>query len=411
MKNKKELKSIKKKKRNKVQEIFSRMVVGGASVATVVVVTATAFAVGDFQVETFSDAIYFETFIEPTDFEVPEDADLSDPETEIVFEEVDLRMRLSSQFGDSYLPLDLFENQGKFTDLVPNTNYELTAQHYNGFQWVNLKSTQVRTKLENKATILNVEETDNYTESIRDLLLTIVVEAENPEFTKATLEVQGKEVYLVPLDFGEHTYQLSNMDVTDTLTFKIYYDINEADVFSTVLIYESKYDMLPYIERILSLQYAQGYIKPSLEILRDDGLKFYMIIDALDGSQIIENINNVNILYRSQLRRIRIYGKDEVTQVDYLIDSIDLMTFRPFNFVATIIDDILTLTVIDQDNRIKEVIWIAEGNTTVILPIGEEDQVYVYEVNIRNLTSYQIIFELDTDYESYYEIIIRGENS
>lgn len=411
MKTKKSLKNIKKQKKNKVKEIFSRMLVGGASVATVVVVTATAFAVGDFQVETFSDAIYFETFIEPTDFEVPEDADLSDPETEIVFEEVDLRMRLSSQFGDVYLPLDLFENQGKFTDLVPNTNYELTAQHYNGFQWVNLKSTQVRTKLENKATILNVVETENYTVPIRDIALTIVVEAENPDVTKATLEVQGKELYLIPLDFGEHTYYVNNMDVTDTLAFNIYYDINKVDGLSTILVYESKYDMLPYIERILSLEYAQGFIKTNVEILINDGLRFYMIIDALDGSQIIEDINNVNLLYRSQLRRIRVYGKDEDTQVDYLIDSIDLRIFRPFNFVATIIDDTLTLTVIDQDNRIKKVIWVPDGNRIEILPIGEEDQVYVYEVNISNLSSYQMIFELNTDYESYYEIINKGENS
>jgi hypothetical protein len=411
MKTKKEIKKDNKKKRNKIKEMFSRMLVGGASVATVVVVTATAFAVGDFKIETFSNAIYFETFIEPTDFELPEEADLSDPETEIVYEEVDLRMRLSSQFGDVYLPLDLFHNQGKFTDLAPNTNYELTAQHYNGFQWVNLKSTQVRTKLENKASILEINESTNYTESKRDLAFTIVTEAENPEQTNIYLEVQGLEVYKISLEMGENTYLLENIDVTTTLSIKIIYDILEEGILSTITVYDETYKMSPYVSRTLSFEFIQGVIHPKFEVESSDGLSFYAIIDRLNGSEIIEDINNLQMLYTSQLRRLRIYGKDIETQTDYLIDTINLTIFRPFNFVATIIDDNLTLTIIDPDERIKHIIWIEEDQRFILEPIGVNDGVHVYEVNIKDISSYRLLVVLNFEFEIEYEIMVKGETS
>lgn len=411
MKTKKELKIIKRRKKSKIKDMFSRMLVGGASVATVIVVTATAFAVGDFQVETFSDAIYFETFIEPTDFEVPDDADLSDPETEIVVEEVDLRMRLSSQFGDSYLPLDLFDNEGKFINLVPNTNYELTAQHYNGFQWVNLKSQQVRTKLENKASILSIEESTNYTESKREIALTIVAEAENPEQTNVYLEVLGLETYRIPLDLGEQTYVLEDIDVTESLSIKIIYDTTEEEILSTITVYDMSYEMLPYVSRSLSFELIQGVIYPKFESENSDELRFYAIVDSLNGSDIIEDMNGLEILYTSQLRRLRIYAKDLETQTDYLIDSLDLTIFRPFNFVATIIDDNLTLTIIDPDERIKHIIWTEENQSVILEPLGVSDGVHVYEVNIKDIESYRLLVLLNFEFDINYEIIIKGEIS
>lgn len=411
MKTKKELKIIKRRKKSKIKEMFSRMLVGGASVATVIVVTATAFAVGDFQVETFSDAIYFETFIEPTDFEAPEDADLSDPETEIVFEEVDLRMRLSSQFGDIYLPLDLFDNEGKFTNLVPNTNYELTAQHYNGFQWVNLKSQQVRTKLENKASILSIEESTNYTESKREIALTIVAEAENPEQTNVYLEVLGLETYRIPLDLGEQTYVLEDIDFTESLSIKIIYDITEEEILSTITVYDMSYEMLPYVSRALTFEFFQGVIYPKFDVENNDELRFYAIVDSLNGSDIIEDMNGLEILYTSQLRRLRIYGKDLETQTDYLIDSLDLTIFRPFNFVATIIDDNLTLTIIDPDERIKHIIWTEENQSVILEPLGVSDGVHLYEVNIKDIASYRLLVVLNFEFDINYEIIIKGEIS
>lgn len=408
---KKELRKIKDNRKKKIRDLFSRISVGGASVAAVIVITATAFAVSDFKVETFSDAIYFETIIEPTDFEVPEDADLTDPEAEIVFEEVELRMRLSSQFEELYLPLTLYENQGKFTGLVPNTNYELSAQHYNGFQWVTLKSMNVRTKLEDKASIIAIEESNNYTETIRNLTLTIVAEAENPDQTQIYLEMQGENITRLPLDLGEHRYTLENIVFTNTLAFKIIYEITEEESLNIVTIYENVYAMLPYVKRSLSLEFQDGFIKPTLDIEISSGLTFYMFVDTLNGTEVIEDLTDVSILYTSQHRRLRVYGRDETSQTQYLIDSVDLSIFRPFDFVATIIDDTFTLTIIDSDERIKRVIWIEDGERKPFVPIGINNQVYVYEIQINSFSSYQVQIELNSDYVIFYKLITIGETS
>lgn len=408
---KKELRKIKENRKKKIKDLFSRITVGGSSVAAVIVITATAFAVSDFKIETFSNAIYFETVIEPTDFEVPEDADLTDPEAEIVFEEVELRMRLSSQFEVIYLPLTLYENQGKFTGLAPNTNYELSAQHYNGFQWVTLKSMNVRTKLENKASIIAIEESNNYTEIIRNLTLTIVAEAENPDQTQMYLEMQGKDIRRIPLNFGEHRYTLENIEVTDALTFKITYEITDEAALNILTLYEHVYTMLPYVKRILSLEFQDGFIIPTLDVDISSGLTFYMFVDTLNGTQVIENLTNVSILYTSQHRRLRIYGRDETSQIQYLIDTVDLRTFRPFDFVATIIDDTFTLTIIDPDERIMRVMWIDENGSKTLIPIGINSQVYVYEVQINGIASYQVQIELNAEYSIYYKLITKGATS
>jgi hypothetical protein len=408
---KKELRKIKENRKKKIKDLFSRISVGGASVAAVIVITATAFAVSDFKIETFSNAIYFETVIEPTDFEVPEDADLTDPEAEIVFEEVELRMRLSSQFEVIYLPLTLYENKGKFTGLAPNTNYELSAQHYNGFQWVTLKSMNVRTKLENKASIIAIEESNNYTEIIRNLTLTIVAEAENPDQTQMYLEMQGKDIRRIPLNFGEHRYTLENIEVTDALTFKITYEITDEAALNILTLYEHVYTMLPYVKRILSLEFQDGFIIPTLDVDISSGLTFYMFVDTLNGTQVIENLTNVSILYTSQHRRLRIYGRDETSQIQYLIDTVDLRTFRPFDFVATIIEDTFTLTIIDPDERIMRVMWIDENGSKTLIPIGINSQVYVYEVQINGIASYQVQIELNAEYSIYYKLITKGATS
>jgi hypothetical protein len=57
------------------------------------------------------------------------------------------------------------------------------------------------------------------------------------------------------------------------------------------------------------------------------------------------------------------------------------------------------------------VIWIEDGERKPFVPIGINNQVYVYEVQINSFSSYQVQIELNSDYVIFYKLITIGETS
>lgn len=401
-------KNINKQKKSKIKELFSRLTVGGASVATVVVVTATSFFVDDFNIETFSDTIYYETYIEPTEITYPENVDPNDPDVEIVIEDVELRLRLSSQFGEVYFPMVLYENKGKITDLNPNTNYELTVQHYNGFQWVALKSQNVRTDIENKASIVNIKESGLLTDDIRSLEVLIYTEFEPEKVRNVRLVVETSETKTYPLIQGENTILLEDINHIEIVKFDIIYDILEDEVWIETFMDRQAYKMQPYFEFNYKATINSLDVQMLTSINSIDEYQYFLYIDRTSTSERIDNIEVFNFINYVDLEKIRIFAKHLEQEEIYQITTIDLTKYRKFPIVFTELDNQYTLTIIDELERIESLYYYDEqGIKTRWVHSDVQDNVYLYELFNKVITTIEIT--LKNDPNAIYTIEIKGE--
>jgi hypothetical protein len=400
-------KNINKQKKSKLKELFSRLTVGGASVATVVVVTATSFFVDEFYIETFSDTIYYETYIEPTEISYPEDVDPNDPEVEIVLDDVELRLRVSSQFGELYYPMVLYENKGKITDLTPNTNYELTVQHYNGFQWVALKSQNVRTDIENKASIVDIIEIGTLTEDKRNLEVLIYTEFETEKVKNVHLSVQANDNLTFPLFLGENKILIEDIEYIETIDFEIRYDILEGDVWIETIMDQMTYDMLPYFNFTYEATISSLDIHMTTNIFSNEAYEYFVYIDRTASSERIDDIDNLEFINYIDLELMRVYAKDIEKDVIYLVTSIDLSRYRRFPFILTELDQHYTLTLVDELERIDKVYYYDDQNLQHEWNYSEtQDNVYIYELT--NISINKIEIKLINDSHVTYIIEIEG---
>lgn len=400
-------KNIKKQKKSKLKELFSRLTVGGASVATVVVVTATSFFVEEFYIETFSDTIYYETYIEPTEITYPEDVDPNDPDVEIVLEDVELRLRVSSQFGELYYPMVLYENKGKITDLTPNTNYELTVQHYNGFQWVALKSQNARTDIENKASIVDIIEIGTLTEDKRNLEVLIYAEFEPEKVKNVHLSIQANDAITFPLSQGENKIVIENIEYIETIDFEILYDILEDDVWIETIMDQMTYDMLPYFDFSYEATISSLDINMTTNILSKEAYEYFIYIDRTASSERIDDIENIQFINYIDLEVMRIYAKSIENDIIYLVTSIDLSGYRRFPFILTELDHRYTLTLVDELERIDKVYYYDDQNLQHDWEYSEtQDNVYIYELT--NISIIKIEIKLINDPHVTYIIEIEG---
>jgi hypothetical protein len=400
-------KNIKKQKKSKLKELFSRLTVGGASVATVVVVTATSFFVDEFYIETFSDTIYYETYIEPTEISYPEDVDPNDPEVEIVLDDVELRLRVSSQFGELFYPMVLYENKGKITDLTPNTNYELTVQHYNGFQWVALKSQNARTDIENKASIVDVIEIGALTEDKRNLEVLIYTEFEPEKVKNVHLSVQENDALAFPLSQGENKIVIEDIKYIETIDFEIIYDILEDDVWIETIMDQKTYDMLPYFDFSYEATISSLDIHMTTNIFSKKTYEYFVYIDRTASSERIDDIDNLEFINYIDLELLRVYAKDIEDDVVYHVTSIDLSRYRRFPFILTELDHHYTLTLVDELERIDKVYYYDDQNIQQEWNYSEtQDNVYIYELS--NISIIKIEIKLINDPHVTYIIEIEG---
>lgn len=401
-------KNINKQKKSKLKELFSRLTVGGASVATVVVVTATSFFVDEFYIETFSDTIYYETYIEPTDISYPEDVDPDDPDVEIVLEDVELRLRVSSQFGEVYYPMVLYDNKGKITDLNPNTNYELTVQHYNGFQWVALKSQNARTDIENKASIVDIIEIGSLTEDKRDLEVLIYTEFEPEKVKNVHLNVQANEALTFPLSQGENKILIEDIEYIETIDFDIRYDILVDDVWIETIMDQTSYDMLPYFDFSYEAIISSLDIHMTTNILSDETYEYFIYIDRTSSSERIDDINNFEFINYIDLELMRVYSKDIENDIIYQVTSIDLSGYQRFPFILTELDNHYTLTLIDELERIDKLYYYDNQNLQHEWDYSEtQDNVYIYELTSSSIIKIEI--KLNNDPYVTYIIELEGE--
>lgn len=400
-------KNIKKQKKSKLKELFSRLTVGGASVATVIVVTATSFFVDEFYIETFSDTIYYETYIEPTEISYPEDVDPNDPEIEIVLDDVELRLRVSSQFGELYYPMVLYENKGKITDLTPNTNYELTVQHYNGFQWIALKSQNARTDIENKASIVDVIEIGALTEDKRKLEVLIYTEFEPEKVKNVHLSVQENDALAFPLSQGENKIVIEDIKYIETIDFEIIYDILEDDVWIETVMDQKTYEMLPYFDFSYEATISSLDIHMTTNIFSKKTYEYFVYIDRTASSERIEDIDNLEFINYIDLELIRVYAKDIENDVVYDVTSIDLSRYRRFPFILTELDQHYTLTLVDELERIDKVYYYDDQNIQQEWNYSEtQDNIYIYELS--NISIIKIEIKLINDPYVTYIIEIEG---
>ena len=405
-------KRIKSQKKQKIQNIFSKILVGGASVATVVVVTATSFFVPDFYIETFSDTIYYETIIEPNEISYPEDVDPNDPDVEIVFEEVDLRLRLSSQFGEIYQPLTLFENKGKFSSLNPNTNYELTVQHYNGFQWVNLKSENVRTEVENKASIVDVIESGDITSQLRQYETLIFVEAEPTKVRNIRLDVIGDKNISYPLINGENIIIFSPDTYQTSYVLEVFYEILTEDEWIETKMTRHIIQSRPFVDTSYEARVTQLEVEFSIETTSTSNLEYFAYVDREFSQERYDDISILKFINYVDLDKIRIYGLDLNTNETYLIDTIDLTNYKKFPFIATILDNQLSVTIVDELERIQDIYLINIASERFeINDIQSQDNVLSFEIEMTNIDISHLELMIQSEYTIIYTIELKGETS
>jgi hypothetical protein len=400
-----------KQKKQRLKDIFSKTTAGGAGVATVIIVTATSFFIPQFEVESFSDRIYYEAIVEPLDIpEYPEGVDPNDPNVEIVYEEPELRIRLSSQFGDLYQDLDLFENEGVFEDLTPNTPYELTIQHYNGFSWVNLDQLSVRTRIENKASLIKIEERPDYDQLARSLTLTVMAEADLDTVKAMRLYVQTDTLEIYPLESGEQRINLT-LNRVDQIGMWIEYDLEtivEEEVLNeTKEMYRTRYQMLPYIPYAYQLNALLNDLE--LRVTGIEEATFYAILDDGKTKQRFNNIQQATLIntQSNAWKTLTLYANVSGYETPFELETINLNVFRDFVYVATLNDGKLILTIIDQDQRIQALDVIVNGQTFSLTPL-EQDQVKVYEMELAT-PQFTVRLTLNNEIGSYYTLIQNGE--